>query len=97
MAGAPALNPHKKKIKFNYSFHSAPQEQQPNQSHSIKNKSFVFYWWIDGWTVPLGAKAAANQSKPSLPLGRERWDCFVLLMASALRLFLLSSFNINNH
>ena len=57
-------------------FPLSPQEQQPNQSHSIKNKSFVFYWWIDGWTVPLGAMAAAKQIHLFFPLGREEKNEF---------------------
>ena len=63
-------------IKWNFTNTAAPQEQQPNQSHSIKNKSFVFYWWIDGWTVPLGAMAAAKQIHLFFPLGREEKNEF---------------------
>ena len=59
-----------------------PQEQQPNQSHSIKNKSFVFYWWIDGWTVPLGRPHSAKEAKQSiLPIRKRRIELFLLSFA----------------
>lgn len=70
----PANNPQRKQAIGQLSL--SPQEQQPNQSHSIKNKSFVFYWWIDGWTVPLGAMAAAKQIHLFFPLGREEKNEF---------------------
>jgi len=75
LAGGPAHNPQRKRPTTHHSA-SPPQEQQPNQSHSIKNKSFVFYWWIDGWTVPLGAMAAAKQIHLFFPLGREEKNEF---------------------